>query len=219
MKEFPLLRRMIDTLAAAWGPQGWWPAESPFEVIVGAILTQNTAWTNVERAIANVRAAGLLHPHRLRAVPREELETLIRPSGFFRQKAERLHLFLDWFIARFDGDCARMGNEDPDLLRGELLALKGIGPETADAILCYAAGFPVFVVDAYTLRLFSRHDLCAADARYDQVQVIAHTALPRDTAYLNEAHGLIVQAGKRHCFKQSPDCAGCPLGHYLEPQI
>jgi len=164
-------------LSRAWGPQHWWPAEAPFEVIVGAILTQNTSWTNVERALANLRNADVLSIEDIRDLPIERLEQLVRPSGYFRQKARRLKEFIAFLDENFSGSLAAMFASPTLELRDRLLAQKGIGPETADSILLYAGHHPIFVVDAYTRRVLERHDAIRGDAKYDEVRVRVEAAL------------------------------------------
>jgi endonuclease-3 related protein len=164
-------------LYAALGPQHWWPASSAFEVIVGAILTQNTAWTNVEKAIANLRAAGVLSVRGIRNISTEEIERMVRPSGYFRQKAKRLKDFVDWLDCRYRGSVQAMLATKTAELRNELLGLNGIGPETADSILLYAGQHEIFVVDAYTRRIFERHGLIRTDTAYDHVRVAVEKAL------------------------------------------
>jgi endonuclease-3 related protein len=166
-----------DALIEAWGPQDWWPARSRFEVIAGAILTQNTAWSNVARALRSLRSAGLLSVSGIRDTPQHKLEKLIRPAGYFRQKARRLKNFVEYLDARYGGSLTRMLARPTAELRAELLALNGIGPETADSILLYAGGHPVFVVDAYTRRIFARHDVLAADAPYEEVRSVVERSL------------------------------------------
>ncbi len=202
------LREIHDRLLAAWGPQGWWPAETPFEVAVGAILTQNTNWRNVERAIAALREGGLLEAHALREADEAQLQALIRPAGFFRQKAHRLRVLAGFWLD--SGGAEALAARPLAPLRRELLALHGIGPETADSILLYALEKPVFVVDAYTRRIFSRLGLCAPDAGYDALQRMFMQALPADAPLFNEYHALIVELAKRHC-RVRPRCEGCPL--------
>jgi endonuclease III related protein len=153
------IRAFYRTLLAAWGPQHWWPAHTPLEVIVGAFLTQNTAWTNVERALANLRAANLLSLEAIRRIPLPDLELLIRPSGYFRQKAQRLKSFVAFLDCQYAGSLDNLFAQPTIQLREQLLALNGIGPETADSILLYAANHPVFVVDAYTRRILDRHEI------------------------------------------------------------
>jgi len=213
-------RRLFD----AFGPQHWWPGESPFEVMVGAVLTQNTNWQNVERAIRNLRDADLLEPHALDDVPVEELEELIRPAGYFRVKARRLKSLLDFLVERFDGSLDAMFQTELTELRRQLLEVHGIGPETADSILLYAGGLPSFVVDAYTHRIFARHGWIDFDADYHQIQDYVQSSLPQDVPQYNEFHALLVRLGKDYCRKTGPKCAACPLremlpaGGPLEPE-
>lgn len=199
----------------ALGPQGWWPGRTRFEVIVGAILTQNTAWTNVARAIANLRQARVLTPKALAALPAPKLARLVQPSGYYRTKAARVKRFLRFLRARYALNLSRMFAERPSKLREELLAVSGIGPETADSILLYAGGVPVFVVDAYTRRILGRHGLIRADATYDAVQALFMENLPPDPALYNEYHALLVAVGKDFC-RPLPRCARCPLRPDLE---
>lgn len=199
----------------ALGPQGWWPGRTRFEVIVGAILTQNTAWTNVARAIANLRQARVLTPKALVALPAPKLARLVQPSGYYRTKAARVKRFLRFLRARYALNLSRMFAERPSKLREELLAVSGIGPETADSILLYAGGVPVFVVDAYTRRILGRHGLIRADATYDAVQALFTENLPPDPALYNEYHALLVAVGKDFC-RPLPRCARCPLRPDLE---
>jgi endonuclease-3 related protein len=205
------LPEIFDRLVAHFGPLHWWPAESPFEVVVGAFLTQNTAWRNVEQAIANLRQASALEPGSLLALPRPRLETLIRPAGFFRQKAERLQLFTGILFSRHDGDLAAMLDGDLARVRGALLSLKGVGPETADAILLYAGERPSFVVDAYTRRLFTRLGLLEGGEGYESIRALFMDNLPHEVDLFNEYHALIVEECKTFCRKRAPSCAPCPL--------
>jgi endonuclease-3 related protein len=188
----------------------WWPAETPFEVMVGAILTQNTAWTNVEKAIAGLKARDLMRPERLAALDPAELAALIRPAGYFNVKARRLRALLDYFLKGYGGDVRRMRREETGRLREGLLSVNGVGPETADSVLLYALGRPVFVIDAYTRRVFHRLGPTAADASYDDLQRMFGAALPRDAGLYNEYHALIVALGKDFC-KPRPRCEGCPV--------
>jgi endonuclease-3 related protein len=201
-----------DALLAAFGPQGWWPGETPFEVMVGAILTQNTNWRNVERAIANLRAARVLTPAAMARLRPQALAGLIRPAGYFRVKAARLGNLLDHLRRRHGGSVARMLRTPMPPLREELLGISGIGPETADSILLYAAGHPSFVVDAYTRRVLSRHGLAGEGAGYDEVRRIFTRSLPAEAPLFNEFHALIVRLGKEFCRPRAPRCAACPLG-------
>ena len=205
-------RAMLDEL----GPQGWWPAETPFEVIVGAILTQNTNWTNVERAIANLKREGLLNAEALEAIDVERLGDLVRPAGYFRVKARRLKHFIHMLAEEFGGDLDALFALPTASLRETVLGVTGIGPETADSIVLYAAARPVFVVDAYTARILYRHALVESDAAYDDLQALMAGALPDDVDLLKEYHALLVAVGKRHCKKRMPQCAGCPLERLLE---
>jgi endonuclease-3 related protein len=206
--------RLLDIfsrLAAHFGPLHWWPAQTPFEVVVGAILTQNTAWRNVEYAIANLKAAAALTPAALAGIDRGELENLIRPAGFFRQKAERLQLFARHLLSRYGGDLAAMLSGSMQAVRVELLACKGVGPETADSILLYAGDRPSFVVDAYTRRLFTRLGLLGGSEEYEAIRALFMDNLPPDTDLFNEYHALIVEECKIFCRKRAPLCPACPL--------
>jgi endonuclease-3 related protein len=171
------IRNYYAALYQAWGPQHWWPAETQFEVIVGAYLTQNTAWTNVERALANLRAAQLLSVEGIRGVTLSTLEGLIRPSGYFRQKAQRLKTFVAFLDNRYEGTLQTMFSQPTEKLREELLGLNGVGPETADSILLYAGNHPVFVVDAYTLRILDRHSIVGGKAEYEQIRRMIEASL------------------------------------------
>ncbi|MDY0169981.1 MAG: endonuclease III domain-containing protein [Thermoguttaceae bacterium] len=204
-------QRLFEVL----GPQHWWPGETPFEVMVGAVLTQNTNWQNVEKAIRNLREADLLEPAALYAVPVEELEELLRPAGYFRVKARRLRSLLAFLMDRYGGSLDAMFATGVATLREELLALNGIGPETADSILLYAGGMPVFVVDAYTHRILSRHGWIELEADYHQIQDVLQSSLPDDPALFNEFHALLVYIGKHYCRKRAPQCQDCPLRDML----
>lgn len=219
-----MLTEVYDRLFQAFGPQHWWPGESPFEVMIGAVLTQNTNWQNVEKAIRNLRLSDLLDPRALYDVPLDELEELIRPAGYFRVKARRLQSLLQFLIDRFDGSLEAMFQTNISDLRQELLAVHGIGPETADSILLYAGGLPSFVVDTYTHRVSSRHGWISFDADYHQIQDYIQGELPQDVRLYNEYHALLVRLGKDFCRKSNPKCAECPLrellprGGPLEPE-
>jgi endonuclease-3 related protein len=171
------IRAYYDTLFSIWGRQHWWPAQSRFEVIVGAYLTQNTAWTNVEKALANLRRARVLTIQGIRRTPQAELERWIRPAGYFRQKAQRLKTFVSFLDERYDGSLARMFARPTAELREELLALHGVGPETADSILLYAGNHPIFVVDAYTRRILERHEMVSSAAGYDEIRQLFERSL------------------------------------------
>jgi endonuclease-3 related protein len=209
------LMTVYRTLFNAFGPQHWWPGDTAFEVMVGAVLTQNTAWTNVEKAIANIKRQRLLVPSHLSRISERGLAKLVRPSGYFNVKARRLKHLLEFVRADFGGSLKRMFDADPGELRQKLLAVNGIGPETADSILLYAGGKPFFVVDAYTKRVFGRHGFFDSDEDYPHVQQLFMKNLPRDVGLYNEYHALIVRTGKEYCKKTKPRCTACPLGPLL----
>ncbi|MDI6739369.1 MAG: endonuclease III domain-containing protein [Candidatus Edwardsbacteria bacterium] len=204
------LTGIYRALFKRFGPQHWWPGDSPFEVMVGAILTQNTNWKNVALAIGNLKKNGCLDPRRISELTKKRLAKLIKPSGFFNQKAGYIRDFCAYYSARYGNDEARMRSVTTGKLRRELLELKGIGPETADSILLYALGKPVFVIDAYTKRVFSRHGLFPENARYDEWQGFFMSGLPKSAKLYNEYHALIVRLAKEHC-RVKPDCTACPL--------
>jgi endonuclease-3 related protein len=209
------LLRYYEAMSAALGPMRWWPAKTPFEVIVGAILTQSTAWGNVELAIANLRAAKLLTPSAMLRVRTSRLATLIRPSGYFRQKAKKLKAFLKFLQTGYKGSLPRMFQTPTAELREKLLAVHGIGPETADSILLYAGNHPVFVVDAYTHRILGRHGITNGKADYEKVRALIENLIPRQAELYNEFHALIVNTGKNWCRKSAPRCEECPLRSLL----
>ena len=209
------VRDVYERLARRYGPRGWWPADGPFEVIVGAILTQRTAWTNVEKALANLKHANALSPAAMRALSAAELAQLIRPSGFYRSKARKLLAFLEMLDSRFEGDLDRLLAAPADELRASLLATHGIGAETADAILVYAARQPFFVVDAYSRRTFSRLGVRPARETYDAWQRLFEAPLPRDVALYGEYHALIVEHAKDVC-RAAPLCDRCVLAAVCE---
>jgi endonuclease-3 related protein len=208
---FGELLRYYEAMAGALGPMHWWPGETPFEVIVGAILTQSTAWGNVERAIANLRAAGLLNASAMLRVRTARLAVLVRPSGYFRQKAKKLKAFARFLQEEYGGSLKRMFLTPTSELREKLLSVHGIGPETADSILLYAGNHPVFVVDAYTHRIFGRHGITDGKSDYEKVRALVETSIPRQPELFNELHALIVNTGKNWCRTGAPLCAGCPL--------
>jgi len=210
MSTADLLVSIYERLLRAFGPQGWWPGETPFEVCIGAILTQNTAWSNVEKAISNLKARGVFDPDSLLGMSQAELAALIRPAGYFNQKARKIRDFLSWFVKT--GGFEAMEGMETSALRKSLLSIRGIGPETADSILLYALGRPIFVVDAYTVRALSRHEIIAPDADYREVQALFHENLPPDARMFNEFHALFVRLGKTNCRKTGPLCDDCPLG-------
>ena len=208
MKELKLI---YHKLYSHFGPQRWWPAKSRFEVIVGAILTQNTNWQNVEKAIKNLKKANVLNAQKLRRLPKDRIARLIQPSGFFNIKIGRLKKFLRFFFENYNGDIRRLIKQKPQILRKQLLSVKGIGPETADSILLYALDKPVFVVDAYTRRIFARHKIIAQDVSYDEVQNLFSKNLKNEVKLFNEYHALIVRLAKVYCLKNNPKCDLCPI--------
>lgn len=230
---------MYSLLAHTWGRQHWWPAQSRFEVIVGAFLTQNTNWSNVEIALRKLRSARVLTLHAIRRIPLNELETLIRSSGYFRQKAARLKTFVNFLDTNYNGSLSKMFAQPTQLLRDQLLSLNGVGPETADSILLYAGQHPIFVVDAYTRRIAARHRILPLQSSYENVRELFERSLsvvkyvparikppggaahppsrmsatrrsPQAQIY-NEMHGLLVGVGKHYCLKSAPQCDACPL--------
>jgi endonuclease-3 related protein len=205
------LLRYYEVMSGALGPMHWWPAKTPFEVIVGAILTQSTAWGNVERAIANLRSARLLTPSAMFRVRVTRLAALVRPSGYFRQKAKKLKAFVRFLRTEYRGSLDRMFSTPTSELREKLLAVHGIGPETADSILLYAGNHPVFVVDAYTHRIFGRHGITDGKADYEKVRTFIESSIPLRPELFNEFHALIVNTGKNWCRKRAPRCEKCPL--------
>lgn len=214
MKNNGELRKYFERLYKSFGPQRWWPGETRFEVMIGAILTQNTAWTNVEKAIRNLKKRGALSPKAMKALDKSELSELIRPAGYFNVKAKRITNFLDHLFEEHAGSIDRLLKPRQGL-RDELLSINGIGPETADSILLYAGNIPEFVVDAYTRRIFSRHGFFENSAGYHEVKEIFTNALPRDAKLFNEYHALIVRTGKDYCRPRSPLCEECPLKAHL----
>jgi len=238
------IREIYATLSRSWGPPHWWPAQSRFEVIVGAYLTQNTNWSNVENAMRKLRAARVLSLAGIRDVPLTQLEELVRSSAYFRQKASRLKAFIRFLDKNYAGSLTRMFSQPTGLLREQLLSLDGVGPETADSILLYAGQRPVFVVDAYTRRLAARHQIAPEKATYEELRTLFERALVTVTLperpstsrsggashppsrmsmakrcvpaqVFNEMHGFIVGVGKTYCRKSQPDCEHCPLKCFL----
>ena len=209
------LHNYYEALLAAHGPQHWWPARTRFEVIVGAILTQNTTWTNVERAILKLRTKKLLSPDALEHIPEEQLAKLIRSSGYFRQKARKLKEFVRFLGQTYGGSLTRMFRMPTKTLRDQLLGVHGIGPETADSILLYAGRHPVFVVDAYTRRIFKRHELLNGKESYEDIRMLFERSLLANTQVFNEYHALIVHTGKEYCRSRAALCSDCALRPYL----
>jgi len=205
------LMRIYHQLYSAFGPQRWWPAESSFEVIMGAILTQNTSWQNVEKAILKLKTKKLLTAEHIQHISLKRLASVIRSSGFYNVKALRIKEFVKFFLNSYSGSIKKLAQQELTPLRKQLLAVKGIGQETADSILLYALNKPIFVIDAYTLRIFSRHRLIKEAADYAAVQNIFMRNLKCDTKLFNEYHALLVKLGKAFCRKQNPKCEICPL--------
>lgn len=233
-----------SALYSRWGPQNWWPAQSRLEVIVGAYLTQNTNWSNVERAIANLRRERVLSLRALRQIPLRQLEKLIRSSGYFRQKAKKLKVFVRFLDSRYSGSLDRLFAQPTNKLREELLALNGVGSETADSILLYAGNHPVFVVDAYTRRVLERHGHISKKTAYEEIRALLENAVASSTPgtldwqrsgsdprhpvsrmsrrgsrsdlaqHYNEWHALIVRVGNQYC-RSTPKCEQCPLREFL----
>lgn len=205
------LNEAFDLLSKHFGPRRWWPGDSAFEIIVGAILTQNTNWKNVEKAIENLKRENLLSPKKLLELHPGTLASLIKPAGFFRLKTKRLRNFLKYFVEEYDGSAEAMAERPLSSLREELLSINGIGQETADSILLYALNKPIFVIDAYTKRILLRHDLCLDEAIYNDLQELFTDSLPEDVKLFNEYHALIVEVGKTYCRPKNPRCDDCPL--------
>ena len=238
------ITRYYTALLARYGPQNWWPARSRFEVIVGAYLTQNTNWSNVEKALTNLRRARRLSISAVRELPVDELETLVRPSGYFRQKARNLKTFIAFLDQQYSGSLTRMFAEPTEKLRAQLLELNGVGPETADSILLYAGNHPAFVVDAYTRRVLLRHGIIHEKTGYEEIRAMIEQAISSSEAgslvvknagsdprhpvsrmsssvrtelaqHYNELHALIVRVGNHYC-RAKPICEGCPLQSFLK---
>jgi len=213
--SLPVLRHYFDALFQAHGEQHWWPGRTPFEVVVGAILVQNTSWVNAARAITNLRQANLLTPSALEKVPRARLNRLIRSSGYFRQKARKLKAFVKFLRNEHRGSLTRMFRAPTAKLRQQLLNVHGIGRETADSILLYAGNHPVFVVDAYTRRILERHVLAYGKESYEEISGLFEKSLPNDPQLFNEFHALIVHTGKNYCRTRTPLCSQCALRPFL----
>lgn len=215
MSRARILMEYFRAMSRALGPSYWWPAMSSFEVCIGAVLTQNTNWANASRAVAALRDEDLLSPQRLDGLTEDELAELIRPAGYFRVKARRLKALLAFLQREADYDMRSLASRPFEELRPKLLAVKGIGPETADSILLYALGYPVFVVDAYTARIMHRHAFVPKEVGYVELQDVFSQSLPQDVELFNEYHALLVRVGKSWCKKSSPLCTDCPLGPFL----
>lgn len=210
MKKSLDLLEIYNKLYSFYGPQHWWPGDTPFEIAVGAILTQNTNWGNVEKAIKNLKDAKALSAKAIHELPLQRLASLIKPAGYFNVKAMRLKSFIDFLIKHYNGSMKQMKKEEIEPLRKKLLNVHGIGPETADSILLYALDKPVFVIDAYTKRVLSRHKILDYNASYEEYQTLFHKELDEDIQLFNEYHALFVRVGKDYC-KPKPLCEKCPL--------
>ncbi|MBI9017297.1 MAG: endonuclease III domain-containing protein [Phycisphaerae bacterium] len=208
-----ILQQFYDTMLTAFGHQHWWPGDSPFEVLVGAVLTQNTNWTNVEKAITNLKNANALDPFIIRDMPNEQLAALIKPSGYLNLKTKRLKNVIAFLCEKHEGDIENLKNYPVYQLREDLVSINGIGPETADSIILYALEKPTFVIDTYTHRILTRHQLIDPDAQYEDLKEYCQYNLPEDTQLYNECHALLVQIGKNYC-KPKPKCENCPLNKY-----
>lgn len=204
------LLQIYELLYERYGPQQWWPGDSQIEIIIGAILTQNTNWGNVEKAINNLRSADCLNAKRLHKLKHDELAELIRPAGYFNIKAKRLKNFINWLFEEYDGDLKYLAEMNVERLRTELLSVNGIGKETADSIILYAFEMPVFVIDSYTYRVVSRHGLIDSDVDYEELRSLFENHLDQDVKLFNEYHALLVQVGKEYC-RPKPRCHDCPL--------
>lgn len=207
-----VLMEIYELLYNHYGPQQWWPGQSCDEIITGAILTQNTNWRNVEKAINNLKDADCLNVEKLHSLDVEVLAEFIRPAGYYNIKARRIKNFLDWLFCNYNGSLESLEEISTDRLREELLTVKGIGKETADSILLYAFDRAVFVVDAYTWRIMNRHQLIDSDIEYEEMRSLFEYNLARDEKLFNEYHALLVRLGKEHC-KTKANCSGCPLRH------
>jgi len=205
------LQEMYERLHGRFGAQDWWPGDSPFEIMVGAILTQNTNWKNVERAIDNLKRAEVLSLDAMSDLPQDLLAEYIRPAGYYNIKAVRLRNFFTLINGHWGGDLDFFLSQPRDTLREQLLSVKGIGPETADSMVLYAAGQPIFVIDAYTHRILTRHEIIDEFFDYHAIQEMFMDNLEEDTRLFNEYHALIVQVGKDFCKKSKPACTDCPL--------
>jgi endonuclease-3 related protein len=209
------LLQIYQKLYKAIGPRKWWPGDSPFEVIIGAILTQNTSWKNVERTIRALKEKNLLDPLGIYSLEEELLAKTIKSAGFFNIKAKRIKNFIGFLFKNYQGSIEKMFSENTVPLREKLLKINGIGPETADSILLYAGEKPIFVVDAYTKRILTRHNLISKSAGYSEIQELFMENLIKDVSMFNEYHALFVYIGKHFC-KRIPNCQNCPLKGFLE---
>ncbi len=206
---------MHQTLLKFYGPLHWWPGETELEIIVGAILTQNTNWQNVSKAIERMKEEGILNVSRLFQIDKEYLGRIIKPCGYYNLKAQRLKNFINFFYCKYNGSVDKLFSGDWQILRAELLKIDGIGPETADSILLYAGKKPIFVVDSYTRRIFIRHGYLSPKARYEEIQQFFMSHLSPEQSVYNEFHAQLVMVGKQYCKKNNVDCQNCPLSPFL----
>ena len=212
MQTADMLKKIYKLLFERYGHQNWWPGESRFEVVLGAILTQNTNWQNVEKAINNLKEAEMLCANKMFQSDHLTVAELIRPAGYYNVKTKRIKSFLEWLFDKFEGKLENLEQQPTDLLREDLLSIKGIGKETADSILLYGFERPVFVVDAYTARMLGRHKLIDEYCDYEEIRELFESSLSNEHQLFNEYHALIVRLGKDYC-KKRPKCEGCPLEH------
>ena len=217
------LRKAYRLMRKQFGHRKWWPGDTPFEICVGAILTQNTSWKNVEKAIANLKAARVLTPRKMHALSHDELAQLIRPAGYFNVKARRLRAFVDTMVEQHGASLNRLFKGNTTTVRERLLAINGVGPETADSMLLYAGGHHSFVIDAYTKRIFERHGWCGTDADYDTLQSLCTDSLNQkrgaeELDYWRDYHAQLVAIGNRYCKPRNPLCGQCPLESLLPNQ-
>lgn len=208
--------KIYRILYNTFGPQNWWPGDSSFEVAVGAILTQNTNWTNVEKAINNLKKEKKLSAKAIHELSEKKVAELIRPAGYYNIKSKRLKSFINFLMNDYHGDIRNMKKEDILSLRQKLLSINGIGPETADSILLYALNKPIFVIDAYTKRILSRHGIMDSSKSYNEFQNLFHQTLNNDVQLFNEYHALLVRVGKTYCKSKNPLCTKCPLNQELQ---
>lgn len=208
------LVKLYNALYKSFGPQHWWPARTKFEIIIGAILTQNTAWSNAEKAIKNLARGGLLNPASIKYIKKKRLANLIKPSGYYNIKAGRLKNFVNFLFKKYGGSLEKMFRQNTESLRKELLDVKGLGRETVDSILLYAGRKPIFVIDAYTRRVLSRHDIVHNDSDYDSIQQLFMNNLPLEESLFGEYHALLVKLAKDVC-KNKPECHSCPVKNVL----
>ena len=205
------IENIYEKLISHFGPLHWWPGDSPFEVMVGAVLTQAVSWNNAARAVNNLKAAELLSVEGMLAIPRTELAELIRPALYHGQKARKLQELMGFISGHYEGSLEKMFRAEFETLRTQLLSVWGIGPETADSILLYAGEYPVFVVDAYTIRIFSRIGLISEKTKYREMQLFLHNNCRKEVYFYNEYHALLVNLGKDFCRKNKPLCQSCPI--------